>query len=112
MKLETLVKRLSLAPMVDVAVKKNDVEGCYIGDLLSWVMGRASENYIWITVMGNVNAVAVAKLVGISAIVLCEDAYLDDEAALRALKHDIPIYQSPRPAYELALEVSKALATS
>ena len=30
---------------------KRQLEGVYIGDLLSWVMGRASADYAWITIM-------------------------------------------------------------
>ena len=26
-----------------------EIDGCYIGDLLSWVMGRAEENNVWLT---------------------------------------------------------------
>lgn len=36
-----------------------EVKGCYCGDLLSWVMGRAKADDAWLTVMGNVNAIAV-----------------------------------------------------
>ena len=31
----------------------NPVEGCYVGDLLSWVMARAQSGNVWLTVMGN-----------------------------------------------------------
>ena len=36
------------------------VSGGYTGDLLSWVMGRAESDNAWITIMTNVNIVAVA----------------------------------------------------
>ena len=29
-----------------------EVKGCYCGDLLSWVMGRAKADDAWLTVMG------------------------------------------------------------
>ena len=38
------------------------VSGAYMGDLLSWVMGRAQENNAWITIMSNINVAAVASL--------------------------------------------------
>ena len=37
-----------------------EVSGVYIGDLLSWVMGRAGADEAWITIMSNRNIVAVA----------------------------------------------------
>lgn len=83
-----------------------EVEGCYIGDLLSWVMGRAGENNAWITVMGNVNAVAVAKLADISCIILCERAHLDEDAKAQAVANNIAILASEAPAYELAVKFS------
>ena len=41
-----------------------DVTGCYCGDLLSWVMSRATEGDAWLTVMGNVTSIGVAVLKG------------------------------------------------
>lgn len=58
--------------------------GGYCGDLLSWVMGRAQEGDAWFTVMGNVNAVAVAVLADTACLVLAEDSPLDDDARQRA----------------------------
>lgn len=42
--------------------------------------GRAPQNSAWVTVMGNVNAVAVAVLADTACIVLAENAPLDGEA--------------------------------
>ncbi|MBE6765376.1 MAG: hypothetical protein IJP10_02620 [Clostridia bacterium] len=83
-----------------------EVCGCYIGDLLSWVMGRATEGDAWITVMGNINAVAVASLTGCACIILSEDAELDDDARSRSEDLEIPIFSSPRSSYRLAAEIS------
>lgn len=86
-----------------------DVTGCYIGDLLSWVMARAQSGNVWLTVMGNVNAVAVASLTDCAAIVLCENATLDDEAKMRANQQGIPVYRTEHPLYETAVEVHACL---
>lgn len=83
------------------------VTGCYLGDLLSWVMGRAEENCVWITVMGNVNAVAVAKLADISCILLCESAHLDADAKTQADAQGIPVLGSELSSYRLAVAVSR-----
>ena len=34
-----------------------EIKDCYIGDLLSWVMGRAPADSAWLTVMGNINSI-------------------------------------------------------
>ena len=44
---------------------EREIDGVYIGDLLSWVMGRASQDNAWITIMSNINVIAVATLAAI-----------------------------------------------
>ena len=81
------------------------VDSCYIGDLLSWVMGRAEDNSVWLTVMGNVNVIAVATLADVSGIVLTETALLDPEAKERAEIQNIPVFATNQNTYETAIDV-------
>lgn len=104
-----LQKTLSLTLLAGEAGTGRAVTGCYIGDLLSWVMGRAPADSVWITVMGNVNAVAVAKLADIACILLCESAHLDADAKEQADLRGIPILQTALPAYPLALSIADLL---
>lgn len=85
------------------------VDGCYIGDLLSWVMARAQSGNVWLTVMGNVNAIAVATLTDVSAIVLAESAVLDAEAAQKAEQQGIPVYACTENLYDAAVRVYETL---
>lgn len=86
-----------------------EITGGYCGDLLSWVMGRAQTGDAWITVMGNVNAVAVAVLADTACILLAEDSPLDDEALARAQTQDVCVLRSSKTAYQLALELGRLL---
>ena len=79
------------------------------GDLLSWVMSRIKENDVWLTVMGNINSIAVCVLSDCASILLTENAPLDDDARLKAESIGIPVLQSEKSAYELAVEISKLL---
>lgn len=85
------------------------VTGGYCGDLLSWVMGRAQEGDAWFTVMGNVNAVAVAVLADTACLVLTEDSPLDDDARQRAAAQEVTVLRSDRTAYRLAAELDRLL---
>lgn len=87
----------------------NEVDGCYVGDLLSWVMARAQSGNVWLTVMGNINAIAVATLTDVSAIVLAENAALDSEAAQRAEMQGIPVYSCTENLYDAAVRVYETL---
>ena len=83
----------------------NKAEGCYVWDLLSWVMGRAQAGNVWLTVMGNLNAIAVAALADTSCIVLCEDSALDADAKKRADMQGIPVYGCEPNLYDTAVAV-------
>lgn len=88
---------------------KRTVNGCYSGDLLSWVMSKAKEGNVWLTVMGNVNSVGVAVLTDISCIVLTENAALDEDALSRAKQNDVIILTTEKTSYETAVEIGKLL---
>ena len=86
-----------------------EITSCYIGDLLSWVMGRAPADSAWLTVMGNINSIAVATLADVSCIVLVENAALDAEAKAKAELHDVTILQTEQNSYGLALELGRLI---
>lgn len=86
-----------------------EIKDCYIGDLLSWVMGRAPSDSVWLTVMGNINSIAVATLADVSCIVLVENAPLDDEAKNKAEIHGVNILSTDATAYEVAARLSNQL---
>ena len=86
-----------------------EIEGAYIGDLLSWVMGRAEENCAWITIMSNVNVVAVASLADVACVILAEGVVLPDDARATASQKGINVFSSKKTAYELAIAMSELL---
>ena len=86
-----------------------EVTGCYCGDLLSWVMSKAQDGDCWLTVMGNINAVAVAVLTDCACIVLTEQAALDEAAKLRAEQQGVTILTTGESAYALAVKLSAVI---
>ena len=91
------------------AVPDREVTGCYCGDLLSWVMSRATEGDAWLTVMGNINAVGVAVLCEASCIILTENAALDENALIRAQENGVVILQTEKNTYETAVLIYELL---
>ena len=94
-----------------VALPEGDreVTGVYIGDLLSWVMGRAGSGDAWITIMSNQNIVAVATLADTACILLAEGVQPDEGVTQLALDKGINLLCSPYSAYETALRLRDAL---
>ena len=85
-----------------IADGDRQVSGCYIGDLLSWVMGRAQEDNAWITIMSNINVAAVASLADVACVILAEGVTLDDEVRNTAMQKGINVLSSPEPIFETA----------
>ncbi len=85
------------------------VNGCYIGDLLSCVMSKSIQDNIWITIMSNVNVVAVATLTDVSCVLMCENTSPDDECLKAAINQGITLLKTKLPAYDAALKLSKIL---
>lgn len=86
-----------------------DVSGVYIGDLLSWVMGRASSGDAWITIMSNVNILAVASLADTSCIIIAEDVKLNQDVIETAKEKGINIISSSASIYDTAVWLSQVL---
>ena len=66
-------------------------------DLLSIAMSKAPANSAWITVMGNVNTLAVAVLGDVACIILADGVTLDLTAMEKAKQQDITVLQSSMP---------------
>ena len=108
MTVSALASALHLEVLVEGDMSR-EVTGGYCGDLLSWVMGKAQSGDAWITVMGNVNAIAVCVLADVSCMILSENSPLDEAARLRAETENIAVLRSPRPTYTLAIELANQL---
>ena len=107
MNVSELANKLHLECLTKEGDLTRDVTGCYIGDLLSWVMGRAMEGDAWITVMSNVNIVAVASLSNVSCIILAESVNPDPAVLEKAEAQEINILRSTLPSFEIAKQIAE-----
>ncbi len=83
-----------------------EVSGGYAGDLLSWVMGRANEGDAWITIMSNVNIVAVATLADPACIILSEGVSPEEGVLEKAEATGVNILKSGKDTFALCAEVA------
>lgn len=86
-----------------------EIEGGYVGDLLSWVMGRVGENYAWITIMSNINIAAVASLADVACVILAEGVTLDDEVVATAMQKNINILSTDLSAFDICVKLSQLI---
>jgi hypothetical protein len=78
-------------------------------DLLSIAMGKAPADSVWVTVMGNINTLAVLSLTDASCIILAEDAVFDEPALEKAKSEGITVFRTELPVFESALAVYNLL---
>ena len=86
-----------------------EVSGGYAGDLLSWVMGRANSGDAWVTIMSNLNIIAVASLADPSCIVLSENVELDEGVLERAEQQSVNILRSDKDTFSVCAEIAALL---
>lgn len=85
---------------------EREISGAYVGDLLSWVMGRAQPDNAWITIMSNINVVAVASLSDVSCVILAEGVSPDSEIITTAMQKGINILSTDLDAFNTAVSIS------
>ena len=102
MKVQELVEKLNLKVLAGEKGLDREIDGCYISDLLSDVMGNAMEGNIWITLQTHKNVMAVASLKELACIILVKNLMPNDETIEQSNDEDLPILQTSLPTYEIA----------
>lgn len=85
------------------------VTGGYAGDLLSWVMGRADSGDAWVTIMSNVNIIAVASLADPSCIILSEGVAPDEGVKERAEMQGVNLLASKNDTFRVCAQIASLL---
>ena len=78
-------------------------------DLLSVAMGKAPAGGCWVTVMANLNTLAVASLADVACIVIAEGMEMDDNFIAKAVMQDITVFYTEEPVFDAALMVQRLL---
>ena len=88
---------------------EREIETVFCCDLLSIAMGKAPSGCAWVTVMGNINTLAVATLADAAVVILAENAALDDNAKAKAAQQGVTVLATEQPIFEAALQIHEAL---
>ena len=102
MTIRQLIDRLSLRVLAGGASAETQLQGCYIGDLLSRVISRSVQGGLWITIINNLNVAAVAVLADIPCVLLAEGVEAPEDLCEKCAEEGIFLLGSDRSAYELA----------
>lgn len=105
MKVAQAAEKLKLK-VLSMPCPDREISGGYVGDLLSWVMGRVSEGNAWIMIMSNINIVAVASLADVACVILAESVTLDQSIIDTANAKNINILSTDLSAFDISLAVA------
>lgn len=108
MTVSELTQKLSL-DVISMPDPERTVSGGYVGDLLSWVMGRAQLNEAWITIMSNQNVAAVAALSDVSCVIFAEGVKPDPDLLKKAELQKINLLSTNSSSFRVAAELSSVL---
>jgi len=74
-------------------------------DLLSVAMSKAPAGAAWVTIMGNVNALAVSSLTDCACIILAEGTSVEPNVLSKARIQEITLFKTDLPIFDAALKV-------
>lgn len=87
----------------------NEIRGGYTSDLLSDVMSRAREGSVLITIQAHKNTVAVASMLGLRAVVLCNDRPVPDDMIEAAKEEGIALFRTSETQFQSSGRLFAAL---
>ncbi len=98
--------------VLSLADGEREISGVYNCDLMSVVMSKGFSGAAWVTIMANINAVAVASLTDMACIVLAEGAAQDEIMIEKAKAQDINVLMSDKPIFETSLEIYRSMTNA
>lgn len=111
MKTSDLPAAIPCAPVYD-GWEPRDIRGGYTSDLLSDVMSKAKDGYILVTIQAHKNTVAVASMLGLAAVILCNDRPVPQDMVEAAREEGIPLFTTPDTQFEVSGRLWAALRGS
>ncbi|MBO7224819.1 MAG: serine kinase [Bacteroidales bacterium] len=106
MKLKEVIATLNLNVFTCKQYLEKEVEGGYVSDLLSDVLGNAKADQIWITLQTHKNIVAIAHLKGLSAVVLVKGLVPNQDTIQKAEEEKIVLLGSEKQTFDLVGEMT------
>ncbi|HPR60757.1 MAG TPA: DRTGG domain-containing protein [Prolixibacteraceae bacterium] len=109
MKVTELIEKLDLKVYTKNVNLDREINGGYVSDLLSDVMGNANEGNVWITLQNHLNVVAIASLKDLACIILVKGIEPSIDVIAKANEEQIPILGSTEKTFELSGKIYQLL---
>jgi hypothetical protein len=103
--LHQVIEALKLEPLTPHE-KDRPIQGGYASDLLSCVMAGARQHYVWVTLQAHMNVVAVASLLGLTAVIITEGKRPEPEVIERAREEGVLLLISEQSTFTVVGRLS------
>ena len=101
MKVREIVEKLDLVVFSGEKGLDREINGGYVSDLLSDVMGFANEGNVWITLQTHKNVMAIASLKELAAVILVKGFKPEEDMLEVSNDEDIPVLGTKEGTFEL-----------
>jgi predicted transcriptional regulator len=98
---EEIVKELGLKVFTGGGLDARKVNGAYVSDLLSDVMGHSKEGELWITLQSHANVIAIAALKELAAILLVKGIEPESVVVDKAREEGVTLLGSNEDTYSI-----------
>jgi predicted transcriptional regulator len=102
MTVSEMIEKLGLTVYSGKEGLTKNIEGGYVSDLLSDVMGNAGEGEVWITLQTHNNVSAVASLKELSAIIIVKGLVPEENTLKHCEEEKIPLLGTALETFEIA----------
>ena len=109
MKVSELVEKLNLKVLSGADGLQRDIDGCYVSDLLSDVMGNAEMNNVWVTLQTHKNVMAIASLKELACVILVKNLTPGEDTLEQSNEEGIPLLSTEMQTYETVGKIYQLL---
>ena len=109
MKVKELVEKLNLKVLSGANGLDRDIDGCYVSDLLSDVMGNAEMGNVWVTLQTHKNVMAIASLKELACVILVKGQTATEETLEQSNEEGIPFLSTEMQTYETVGKIYQLL---
>ena len=109
MKVRELVEKLNLKVLSGESGLDRDIDGCYVSDLLSDVMGNAEMGNVWVTLQTHKNVMAIASLKELACVILAKGLTASEDTVEQSNEEGIPFLSTEMQTYETVGKIYQLL---
>ncbi len=109
MKVRELVEKLNLKVLSGEKGLDRDIDGCYVSDLLSDVMGNAEMGNVWVTLQTHKNVMAIASLKELACVILVKGLTPSEDTVEQSNEEGIPFLSTDMQTYETVGKIYQLL---